>query len=116
MRVIGEPGDRIEIREKALYVNAIELNEPYVQHTDTRIFPADQHSRDTLGPITVSQDSYFILGDNRDQSLDSRFYGSVTREQVKGKVTSIYWSWDHDPPAHVRWDRIGKEIRNPLLQ
>jgi signal peptidase I len=112
-RVIGLPGDRIEIRSKTVYINDQPLTEPYTQHVDPAVLPHQVHPRDNLGPLTVPPDSYFVMGDNRDQSLDSRFWGFVKRDKIKGKAFLIYWSWDsRGDMAHlVRWDRIAKIIR-----
>ena len=105
-RVIGLPNDLIEIRDKALYVNGDLLQEDYVIHNDTNIIPAKFQPRDNLAPIKVPQNSLFVLGDNRDASFDSRFWGFVDLNQVKGKVTKIYWSWDKENFG-VRWRRLG---------
>ncbi len=112
-RVIGLPGDSVEIRNKRVWVNGELLVEPYTQHTDPSIYAHTTQPRDNLGPITVPPDSYFMMGDNRDQSLDSRFWGFVRLEKIKGKAFLIYWSWDGrgDPSHWVRWTRIGKVIR-----
>jgi signal peptidase I len=109
-RVIGEPGDVVEVRDKTVYVNHQALVEPYVIHRDAMVLPAGAQSpRDNLGPLTVPPDSYFVMGDNRDQSLDSRFWGFVKREKIRGKAFMIYWSWD-GPHTWVRWNRIGRLI------
>ncbi|HEY6085881.1 MAG TPA: signal peptidase I, partial [Nitrospira sp.] len=63
--------------------------------------------RDNFGPVSIPEDSYFVLGDNRDQSLDSRFFGHVRRSKIMGKVFLIYWSWD-EANNSIRWDRIGQ--------
>jgi len=108
-RIVGTPGDRISLRDKVLYVNEVPMVEPYIQHTDPSIFPSGLHPRDTFGPITVPPGHYFVMGDNRDQSLDSRFWGFVSREKIKGKAFSIYWSWDREN-TNVRWNRLGSTI------
>jgi signal peptidase I len=102
-RVIGLPGDVVEIRDKRLFLNGKEVPESYVQHVDAK---DDVEKRDQFGPVQVPDGSYFVLGDNRDQSLDSRFWGFVSIEKIKGKVFLVYWSWDRNERM-VRWDRIG---------
>jgi len=108
-RAIGLPGDLIELRDKEIYINNSPLKENYVIHTDKNIIPAGGKPRDNFGPIRIPNDSVFVLGDNRDASFDSRFWGSVDINKVKGKVTRIYWSWDKEI-SQVRWDRIGQTV------
>jgi signal peptidase I len=103
-RVVGKPGDVIEIRDKIFYRNGESLNEEYIQNTDERV--ADR--RDDFGPYTVPEGSYFVLGDNRDESYDSRFWGVVEREKILGKAWIIYWSWEGI--SNIRWNRIGSRI------
>jgi len=98
-----------EIRDKEIYVNNNPLKEDYVIHTDKNIIPAGVRPRDNFGPLRVPHDSVFVLGDNRDASFDSRFWGVVELSKVKGKVTKIYWSWDKKN-SQVRWDRIGQTV------
>ena len=108
-RVIGLPGDLVEIRGKKFYVNNSLLEENYVIHTDKNIIPASVRPRDNFGPLKVPKNSLFVLGDNRDASFDSRFWGLVEISTVKGKAIKIYWSWDKEN-SQVRWDRIGQNI------
>lgn len=117
-RVIGVPGDEIIIRNKHVYVNGRELKEPYVQYTDPRIFPAEVSPRDNLGPLSVPANSLFVMGDNRDESYDSRFWKFVDFSAVRGKALIIYWSWNSKGQMSlspdnffVRWNRIGNVIR-----
>lgn len=108
-RAIGLPGDLIEIIDKALYINERLFKENYVIHTDAHIFPANKNPRDNFGPFSVPEKSLFVLGDNRDASFDSRFWGIVDLGKVKGKVTKIYWSWDKEN-SQIRWNRIGQTV------
>ena len=108
-RVIGLPGEIVEIRNKQVFINGVPLKEPYVQHTDPRILPKELSPRDNFGPVKVPAGHLFVLGDNRDQSHDSRFWGFVPIRDVKGKAFIIYFSWD-PKTFHVRWRRIGKLI------
>lgn len=116
-RVIGEPGDVVEIKERRVLVNGTPLDEPYIQHTADGLSGGmeglgtigGKSERDSFGPVTVPPESYFVMGDNRDQSLDSRFWGFVNFNKIKGKAFLIYWSWDGED-RWVRWDRIGHII------
>lgn len=108
-RLIGLEGDTIEIRDKQLYINNEIFPESYIVNKDPRTIPASQHPRDFFGPITIPKNSLFVMGDNRDNSYDSRYWGVVAKESVKGKVKSLYWSWNREE-FKVRWERIGKTI------
>lgn len=109
-RVIAVEGDVIEGRDKKVYVNGMEIKEPYIRHSDSYIHPKDLDPRDNFGPITVPKDKLFVMGDNRDQSYDSRFWGFVDLKDVKGKALIIYWSWDSEQ-SRPRLERIGKLIK-----
>ena len=108
-RVVGLGGETVEIRDKELFINGQAVGETYSVHSQAEVMPAGDNPRDNFGPVTVPPDSYFVMGDNRDESFDSRFSGSVDQARVKGTVRSIYWSWDHQTGT-VRWDRIGMEV------
>ncbi|RMH03969.1 MAG: signal peptidase I [Nitrospirae bacterium] len=113
-RIIGLPGDTIKIRNKVVYVNGNPLDDKaYTQHLDPNIIDGHINPRDNFGPVTVPPDSYFVMGDNRDHSLDSRFWGFVRARKIKGRAFLIYWSWNGQGSwtEWVRWDRIGKVIR-----
>jgi signal peptidase I len=109
-RVIGVEGDVVEGVDKKIYVNNKLIDDSYSIRTDPNIIPHSVQKRDNFESITVPQNSLFVLGDNRDQSFDSRFWGFVDFEVVKGKAFMIYWSWDRYK-FKVRWDRIGSKIR-----
>jgi signal peptidase I len=97
-RIIAFGGDTVEVRDKTVFVNGTQQNEPYVQHVSQEVLPAKYSPRDNFGPITVPQNAYFMMGDNRDSSLDSRFWEHrfVDRRAIVGKALIIYWSWKRD--------------------
>lgn len=112
-RIIGLPGDTLKIKDKVLFLNGEKIeDDSYTQRIDPGIIDGRINPRDNFGPITVPPDSYFVMGDNRDQSLDSRFFGFVKREKILGRVSIIYWSWDGDVSwsEGVRWNRIGQRL------
>lgn len=106
-RLIGLPGDTIEIRNKKILLNGLPLNDAHGVYVDNLIIPASVQPRDNFGPVTVPAESIFVMGDNRDESYDSRFWGFVKMQDVLGKALIIYWSWNQED-TWVRWDRIGK--------
>ncbi|MDR3074333.1 MAG: signal peptidase I [Deltaproteobacteria bacterium] len=101
-RVIGVPGDTIEIRDKKIFRNGSLIREPYVRISKPW---ANIPGTDSMDKITVPEDRYFVMGDNRDESLDSRSWGFVPRENILGKAWIIYWSWASI--SDIRWGRIG---------
>jgi len=114
-RVIGIEGDRVEIVNKQVIVNGQPLKDPYGVHLDPNINPSSP--RDNFGPVVVPKNSLFMMGDNRDNSADSRYWGFVNLKAVKGKAFMLYWSWDANSfDWHlgnlfpVRWNRIGNLI------
>ncbi len=109
-RVVAVGGDSVLIKDKRVLINGIPEKEPFIIHTDPKILPADRSPRDNFGPATVPAGSYFVMGDNRDQSYDSQIWGFLDRDGVKGTVREIYWSWDRENLA-VRWNRIGSNLR-----
>jgi signal peptidase I len=135
-RVIGLPGETLEVRQKKVYVNGTPLEEPYVHFLQ----PAGAYGefaafdvREQYGPVTVPAGHYFVMGDNRDNSQDSRYWGFLPREYIKGKALVVYWSFATDPEtgrengafgavgrfvsgvAHIftrtRWERLLHQIR-----
>ncbi|PKK82547.1 MAG: signal peptidase I [candidate division Zixibacteria bacterium HGW-Zixibacteria-1] len=130
-RIVALPGQTVEIIDKVVYVdNQLAEILPNAKNSDPKIMAAQLSARDNFGPVQVPIGQYFVLGDNRDESQDSRFWGFVPAEFLKGKALFIYWSWEPDPdspkwefpyitsvfgntfyfltgfPSHTRWDRL----------
>ncbi len=115
-RCIGLPGDKIEIVEKHLFVNGQEVDDDgFTQHKDPRTFPnrrfirRQERLRDNFGPFEVPDDHYFFLGDNRDHSYDSRFWGAVPRHYIKGRALLVYWSYGGETPDG-QWHSWGHKL------
>ena len=108
-RIVGVGGDSIEIKDKEVYINNMLIEERYVIHGDSRMLSSDISPRDNFGPVTIPNNSYFVMGDNRDNSLDSRFWGFVDSKYIKGKAFIIYWSLDKEKGT-IRLERIGKPL------
>ena len=109
-RVIAVEGDVIESKNRVIYVNGKAVDEPYAQHTDTSLRPGGIEPRDNFGPHIVPKEKYFMMGDNRDQSYDSRYWGYVDMKDIRGEALIMYWSWDgknHWP----RFERIGRLVK-----
>lgn len=116
-RVIAVAGDTVEIQDKKVFVNNQPIDDSYAQFVDSYIRPASEDSRDNYGPITVPEGKLFVMGDNRDDSHDSRFWGYVDVDAVRGKAWIIHWSWDIQYPlfsldrlGSIRWSRMGDSI------
>ncbi len=109
-RIVAIGGDTVEIINKKLYLNGVQQKEISVINTSNKMFSSTVNPRDNLGPITVPQNAIFLLGDNRDNSYDSRFWGPVNQNKIKGKAICLYWSWN-SMDSKIRWNRIGKTIR-----
>jgi signal peptidase I len=135
-RLMGLPGDTLEMRDKVLYVNGVAQDEPYVQHTFDReddpnpmmswqgdyVLPQEENgryqpTRDNWGPLVIPPDHFFMLGDNRDTSLDSRYWGLLERWRLEGRAVVVYFSYNKDSfrpfpwLREIRWGRIGDRIR-----
>jgi len=108
-RVVGTPGDVVEGKDKKIYVNGQPYLNPHEIHKEKDIIPKEMNPRDTFGPITVPPGSYFMMGDNRDRSYDSRFWGFVSLNKIKGLAFIKYWSWDREK-FRPRFGSIGKLI------
>jgi signal peptidase I len=117
-RVIGLPGETLEMRHKKILINGKQLDEPYAHF----IYPASDGEGDSAapnfnvlenyGPVTVPADHYFMMGDNRDNSEDSRYWGFMPRDYVKGKALFIYFSFGEEPGlfSNIRWSRLLHQI------
>ena len=107
-RVVGVEGDIVEEKNKVVLVNGKPAVEPYTQHTDNSINSIEP--RDNFGPYLVPMGKIFVMGDNRDQSYDSRYWGYVDLKLVKGKAMIIYWSWD-STQSSPRFSRMGRIVK-----
>jgi signal peptidase I len=102
-RVVAVEGETIEVRNKQLLRNGKPVDDPHANYV------AGHGPGENYGPFTVPARHVFVMGDNRDQSYDSRFWGAVPIADIKGKALIIYWSWD-GPDRWVRWERIGRLV------
>jgi signal peptidase I len=131
-RVIGLPGETLELRNKKVFVNGQPLEEPYVHFLEPASNSQEVTSfdvRERYGPVRVPDGQYFVMGDNRDNSQDSRYWGFLPRSYIKGRALMIYWSYDAGPDqdaqdntitrvmsvithffTRTRWERIFKQI------
>jgi signal peptidase I len=138
-RVIGLPGEVVEVKEKKVYINAKPLDEGYVHFLAPPAASSEFHEvtsfdvRERYGPVTVPPNQYFVMGDNRDNSQDSRYWGFLPRENIKGRAVLIYWSYEAEREDYqadgagatvkglastfvhfftrTRWDRMLHQIR-----
>jgi signal peptidase I len=115
-RAVAGPGDTLLVRDKALFVDGQPADGPGVQHSDPEVYPNDPaipdmaRRRDQFGPFTVPPGHWFGMGDNRDNSLDSRYWGSIPRENIFGRPVILYWSYEAEPNSHV-WHGPAAKIR-----
>ena len=132
-RCVAVGGQQVEIVNKVLYVDGEPVQDPpLTKYADRRLFPAERSSRDNFGPYIVPKDHFFMMGDNRDNSQDSRYFRAVPKRLIKGKAMNIYWSWEPDTrgpyyrgltslpavvasfvwrlPSRVRYGRLGDVI------
>jgi signal peptidase I len=111
-RVIGVGGDTVAIKGGRVYLNGAEMPDPHGHYDLPEQDRARLSPRDSFGPVTVPKGKLFMMGDNRDHSYDSRFWGFIDRSAVEGKALVIYWSWDSDGSSSlpVRWRRFGMVI------
>ena len=109
-RVIALPGDKVEVRGKRVYVNDKPVQESYAVHLDSSMQENPHSPRDNFAPVQAPSGQLFMMGDNRDYSMDSRFWGFLEIKKIKGKAFIIYWSWDRER-FRPRWGRIGMVIR-----
>jgi signal peptidase I len=116
-RVIGTPGDTIEIRTKKLFVNGTQVSDPHAHMSSPAVLNAASSPRDNFGPVLVPEGRIFVMGDNRDNSYDSRFWGFVNQQDILGRAFILYWSWDIEKPllslerfTSIRWGRLANII------
>lgn len=116
-RVVGLPGDRVEGHDKAVFVNGDRFPDTHTFHVDSKTYSAEAmlpevyRRRDTFGPIAIPSDHFWAMGDNRDNSYDSRYWGPVPRDNIKGRALLVYWSYEAEPDS-AEWrgyaDKVGR--------
>jgi signal peptidase I len=109
-RVIGLPGDTVQVTDKKVFINNQPFEDIHGFHSDQNVIPYYEQPRDSLGPIKVPANKLFVMGDNRDESYDSRYWGFVDQKAIIGQAFIIYWSWDR-LNFGVRWNRLGSLIK-----
>jgi signal peptidase I len=112
-RVVGLPGETLELRNKKVFVNGQALDEPYVHFLEPATDGQETTSfdvRERYGPVRVPEGQYFVMGDNRDNSQDSRYWGFLPRSYIKGKALMIYWSYESGREDYVE-DGLGASVK-----
>ena len=109
-RVIALPGERLEVRDKRVYINGAPIDEPYAQFIAAPASIPNDSVLVSYGPVTVPTGQYFMMGDNRDNSQDSRFWGFLPATYIKGDALFIYFSTG-DGTGGIQWGRLGKRVR-----
>jgi signal peptidase I len=95
-RCVALAGDTVEVRNKDLFVNNVFIPlPPQAVHGDTKTYPKQNSPRDFFGPYVVPNDHFFVMGDNRDDSFDSRYLGAIPNDQIVGLAVCTYWSWNN---------------------
>jgi signal peptidase I len=107
-RVVGLPGDIVELKDRVVYIDGKKWDDPYAVHKGG-LYGMDSEKNYNFGPYTVPEGQVFVMGDNRERSYDSRYWGSVPIRDIKGKAFIIYWSWDKDE-GWIRFSRIASMI------
>jgi len=112
-RVIGLPGETVELRDKRVYIDEAPLEEMYLPERMTNLLPGAVaiDGRDNYGPVTVPREHYFMMGDNRDNSEDSRFWGPLPLSHIKGKSMFVYWSFESARPELIPQSGVGAAVR-----
>ena len=115
-RVIGLPGETVQVKAKKIFINDQPLDEPYVHYEQPPLRVPDRNEvtssdvREEYGPVTVPEDHYFVMGDNRDNSQDSRYWGFLPRDYIKGRALLVYWSYEAERADYVGQDGINQRV------
>jgi len=133
-RVIAIPGDTIEIKDKIVYINGQKETADFIKYVDDKIQTADRGPRDNMEPLLIQDDFYFVMGDNRDVSKDSRYFGEIDKTDLVGKLEYVYFSYGKEPldkfkdiikdfsgrlperKSRVRFERIGKKLQQVIYE
>lgn len=108
LRVVALPGETVEIKGNEVLVNGAKLDEPYARYESSLVYSGS--GENAFATQKVPENSYFVLGDNRNHSLDSRVFGFIDRERLGGKITKVFWSWNLEEKK-IKWERTGMGIR-----